>query len=77
VLVRFAIERYRLSKLYLDRDVGVTAGRRKSTAGGMSGPHNCPSRCRTRRTTSARISRGPSNQAALRLIESWPDWPHR
>ena len=74
VLVRFAVERYRLSRLYLEQ--GRAAARRSAALEHVRASRSCRWRCRTRRATGARISwPAPSNSAALRLIESWPDWP--
>ena len=70
VLVRFAVERYRLSALYLER--GDTPPRTPSREP-CPLRRNCRSRCRMRRAWGARIScPAPSNSAALRLIEAGP-----
>ncbi len=71
VLLRFALRQYRASPLYTGEKAGLMPSRR-------SGPRQLALALDHGESFAREdFLSGPSNAAALALIESWPDWPAR
>ena len=81
VLVRFALRQYLASPLYTGRQGRADVPgreRHRERRHRRRADASLRSRSTMPRASRARISwSGPSNAAALALIERWPDWPSR
>ena len=83
VLMRFALRRYLESPLYTGEPaagpVGFTAVKRVP---GRTGLHECAASAGARAAACRELRArgfppGAPNQAALAMVERWPDWPDR